>query len=191
MASHSSFESLCDSTSQWAFVSCGANEPFLTNSLNSDPVEDFRLNAWKKKEPELPLSLSINYLTISGHSNSRSQTLTWEWAQSPVGASVSHAPSLTPSPSLRWLHHRSLTFSSAFVWATLIQYYLVWGFQEPAKAQWLFSFWIMPHMLKSHWAMMSKKNLICQRKGRTTFDSYISGKEWTRAWDTVDFRNHC
>lgn len=31
------------------------------------------------------MSLSINYLTISGHSNSRSQTLTWEWAQSPVG----------------------------------------------------------------------------------------------------------
>lgn len=96
------------------------------------------------------------------------------------------------SPSLRWLHHRSLTFSSAFAWATLIQDYLVWGFQGPAKAQWLFSFWIMPHMLKSpeQWCQ-KKKNLICQRKGRTTFDSYVSGQEWTRAWDTVDFRNHC
>lgn len=59
MASHSSFESLCDSTSQWAFVSCGANEPSLTNSLNSDPVEDFRLNAWEKR------SLNCHYVVIN------------------------------------------------------------------------------------------------------------------------------
>lgn len=59
MASHSSFESLCDSTSQWAFVSCGANEPSLTNSLNSDPVEDFRLNAWEKR------SLNCHYVFIN------------------------------------------------------------------------------------------------------------------------------
>lgn len=194
MASHSSFESLCDSTSQWAFVSCGANEPFLTNSLNSDPVEDFRLNAWKKR------SLNCHYVVINQLPHNQ-WTFKFQVSDPNLGmspessggqcepCSVTHT-----SPSLRWLHHRSLTFSSAFAWATLIQDYLVWGFQGPAKAQWLFSFWIMPHMLKSHWAMMSKKKISFARGRKErhlilTFQAR-NGREHETQWTSETIVNY-
>lgn len=116
----------------------------------------------KKKAYVVTMSLSINCLTISGHSNSRPQTLSWEWAQCPVGAapepsSIIHAP----PPSLRWLHSWSLTF---FIWFSLSYFdsrLFGLGILRAWEGLLIIFFWIMPHMLKvtEQWCLKKKSHL--------------------------------
>lgn len=133
-------ESLCNSTSKRATVSCSATEWFLISPPpNSDLVSNgFRLNTCKKEKSlscHHPLITSqLMYIQIPDlrpHPGKETSA-----QRGPV---LSHVLSLT-SAGLWWLHSWSLTFSSDLAWVTLIPDYLVWGFRGSKKAYWLFSF---------------------------------------------------
>lgn len=127
------------------------------------------------------MSLSINCLTISGHSNSRPQTLSWEWAQCPVGAapepsSITH----TPPPSLRWLHSWSLTF---FIWFSLSYFdsrLFGLGILRAWEGLLIIFFWIMPHMLKvtEQWCLKKKISFARRREKRHLILTFQARDRW-------------